>query len=248
MSKDWRLVICAVLSIGGHFALAEGLRRLPKHASPPPVRIVSLRVVSPPPLEPPPEPAAEPPAPRPVPHERPRAHAAPPAHTPPPPTDAPPPLHPAVTGVGPATPVFGVTMESTSQAGSGPAMPVGNTGGDFAPVEEAHKGARGPAPVVPVYEVTKMPLPDESCQSRKPPYTEAAKQAAIEGTVVLDLVISETGRVREVHVVSGLGHGLTEAAVATVKSCHFIPGERNGTPVPVRLPGFKYRFVLSDAD
>jgi periplasmic protein TonB len=238
-------MICAVLSIGGHFALAEGLSKLPKHVDPPVKRIISLRVVSPPPLEPPPEPAAAPaePAPKVVPHERPHAHAAPPTHVPPPP-DAPPPTeHPAVTGVGPAAPIFGVTMASTSQAGAGPAMPIGNTGGAFAPAAEAHKGTKEPLPPVPVYEVTKMPEPLGRCDGK---YTEEARGAALEGMVILDLIVSETGRVRDVQIVSGLGHGLNEAAVAAAKKCRFSPGEKNGTPVPVRVPGFKIRFVLQN--
>ncbi len=138
-------------------------------------RIVSLRVVSPPPLEPPPEPAAAPPEPAPkvVPHERPHAHAAPPTQVPPPLDAPPPPEHPAVTGAGPAAPVFGVTMESTSQAGAGPAMPVGNTGGAFAPAEEAHKASKEPLPPVPAYEVTTMPLPEGRCDGK---YTEEARR------------------------------------------------------------------------
>ncbi len=51
---------------------------------------------------------------------------------------------------------------------------------------------------------------------------------------------------RDVQVVSGLGHGLTEAAVAAAKRCHFSPGEKNGTPVPVRVRGFKIRFLLQN--
>jgi TonB family protein len=88
-----------------------------------------------------------------------------------------------------------------------------------------------------------MPLPRGDCAGK---YTEEAKAAALEGTVVLDLVISENGRVREVSVVSGLGYGLTAAAVAAIKECRFSPGEKDGTPVPVRVRGFKFRFVLPD--
>ena len=245
MIRDWRLAICAALSIGSHFALAAGLRRLPKHVDPPRIRTVALRVVAPPPLEPPPEPAVAPePAPKPVPHERPRARTVvPQTHAPPPPTDAPPPEHPAVTGAGPASPVFGITMASTSQAGAGPAMPIGNPGGAFGPAEETHKGPKEPLPPVPAYEVTTMPQPEGRCEGK---YTEEAKSAAIEGTVILDLIVSETGHVRDVQVVSGLGHGLTEAAVTAAKHCHFSPGEKNGTPVPVRVRGFKIRFVMQN--
>jgi TonB family protein len=58
--------------------------------------------------------------------------------------------------------------------------------------------------------------------------------------------VGADGRVTEVRVVTGLGHGLTEKAIAAVKACRFSPGQRNGVPVPVRVPAFKYRFVLPD--
>lgn len=88
-----------------------------------------------------------------------------------------------------------------------------------------------------------MPLPQGRCAGR---YTDEAKAAAIEGTVVLDLVVGDNGRVREVSVVSGLGYGLTAAAITAVKECRFSPGEKDGTPVPVRVRGFKIRFVLGE--
>jgi protein TonB len=116
--------------------------------------------------------------------------------------------------------------------------------GSSAAPPAAHAGsppAAGPAAPVAAYEVTTMPLPQGRCVGQ---YTEEAKRAAIEGTVVLDLVVAEDGRVREVRVVNGLSHGLTEAAVAAARACRFSPGEKDGTPVPVRVRGFKIRFVL----
>ena len=86
-----------------------------------------------------------------------------------------------------------------------------------------------------------MPLPKGRCTGE---YTEEARQAAIEGTVVLDLVVGEDGVVRDIVVVHGLDHGLTGAAVAAAKRCRFTPGERNGQPVPVRVRGFKITFYL----
>lgn len=64
---------------------------------------------------------------------------------------------------------------------------------------------------------------------------------------MLDLIVGEDGGVRDVKVVEGLPHGLTEAAVAAPGDCWFSPGEKDGKPVPVRVRGFKIRFVLSDA-
>ena len=162
-------------------------------------------------------------------HQRARVRTAPPVAPDVPRQEAPPPERPALTNNGPAGPVFGVTMESTSQAGSGPAMAVGHTGGAAAAGDDdddGHGGRKGgPAPPVPAYEVTTMPLPQGRCEGK---YTDEALRAAIEGTVILNVIVSETGRVRDVHVVSGLGHGLTEAAVAAVKGCRFSPGEKDG--------------------
>jgi protein TonB len=140
--------------------------------------------------------------------------------------------------------VFGVSMESTSAAGAGPAMPIGNSGRPT-PRQEGPSAARPQAAPVQAYEVTTMPLPRGRCSGR---YTDEARQAGLEGTVILDLVVGEDGRVREVKVVSGLGHGLTEAAVAAARECRFSPGEKDGTPVPVRVRGFKIRFLLDGGE
>ena len=246
--RDSRLLICAIVSIVGHLALAEGLGRLPRRAEVS-KRIISLRVVSPPPpLEPPAEPAAtpQPSAPKPVvAHVRTHMKAPTiPVAREVPPQDTPPPERPDPIASGAPGPTFGVTMESTSQAGTGPAMAIGRPGGAPGPGSDndgpGHGGSKGP-PVVPVYEVTTMPLPQGQCEGK---YTPEALRAAIEGTVILDVIVSETGRVRDVHVVSGLPHGLTEAAIAAVKSCRFSPGQKDGKAVPVRIPGYKIRFLM----
>jgi TonB family protein len=139
-------------------------------------------------------------------------------------------------------PVFGVTMESTSTGGTTTAK-VGNS---TAPQPGGTTSDGGPAKQLApaaAAEVTRMPLPQGACSGK---YTDDARAAGIEGTVVLDLVVDETGRAREITVVSGLDHGLTEAAVAALKACRFSPGERSGQRVPVRVRGFKIRFVMAD--
>jgi protein TonB len=240
--RDWRLLLCAVLSVAGHLAFAQGLGQLPRHLEKPARRVVSIRVTAPPPIDPPPEPAQSAPAKTPeVPRERPRARRAPMSQEATP-REAPPVDRPTVNGDS-TTPIFGVSMESTSQAGRGPSLPIGNSG---LPARGERPTAVTPRPApVQAYEVTTMPLPQGRCMGQ---YTDEAKRAAIEGTVVLDLVVGEDGRVREVQVVSGLGHGLTEAAVAAARACRFSPGEKDGTPVPVRVRGFKIRFLMENGD
>jgi protein TonB len=243
---DRRLLVCAALAILVHVGLVYALRGLPRRAEEPARRVVSVRVISPPrPPEPPPEPTPPPEAatPKPVAHERSRARPSTAAVHDVVPKDVPPPDRPPVAGDVTTTPVFGVSMESTSQAGQGPALPVGNSARP-SPAPSDHPTAVKPlAAPVAAYEVTTMPLPQGRCVGK---YTDEAKQAAIEGTVVLDLIVDENGRTRDVQVVTGLGHGLTEAAIAAVKQCRFSPGEKDGTPVPVRVRGFKIRFVLQN--
>src|SRR5439155_13322638 len=121
--------------------------------------------------------------------------------------DTPPVDHPAATTDTTTTPVFGVTMESTSQAGSGPTMPVGNT---TRPAPSSPGVAVKPlAEPVAAVEVTKMPVPIGGC-SGLGKYTAEAKAAAVEGVVVLDIVVDEHGRARDITVVEGLPHGLTQ--------------------------------------
>lgn len=248
MIRDSRLLVCAGLSLATHLALATSMHHLPKREEAA-RRIISLRVVSPPPAaEPPPEPTVAPPAPAPMPTPaRLRSRVrTPPVAAQEQPREALTPLDRAepITGASIGGPVFGITMESTSAAGSGPAMSVGRTSGGVRPGAGDDDGSgrlKGVTPVVPAYAVTTMPLPQGRCEGR---YTPEALRAAIEGTVILDVVVGETGRVREVHVVSGLGQGLTDAAVSAIKGCRFSPGEKDGKPVPVRIPGYKIRFLL----
>ena len=96
---------------------------------------------------------------------------------------------------------------------------------------------------IPAYEVTVMPLPQGRCAGK---YTEEAKQAALEGTVVLDLVVGADGRTRDIRVMSGLAHGLTQAAIEALRTCRFTPGEKDGAPVAVRVRGFRIRFVMQE--
>ncbi len=245
MIDDYKILVAAVLSLVVHFAVERGLRHLPPRLDLPPPHKLNVAVV-PPPEQPPPEPE-KPPEPKPpeptnVPHEAPRPH---PVHAPavaPVPKDTPPPDHPAVTTDTSDEPVFGVTMESTSTGGTGPAMPVGNT------TRPAPTGSNTPVkPLVdpvPAFEATKMPVMDERCRFGLGKYTDEALQAGVEGQVVIDLIVGEDGHVRDVSVVQSLPHGLTEEAVKALKQCKFSPGEKDGHAVPVKIRGFKVTFVL----
>jgi protein TonB len=250
MIVDERLMICALLSVAAHFAFGEGLRQLPELEPPRPPPVLAIRVI-----ENPPPPAPEPPAPEPPPPEPPPPTALPPPRTPPkithaqvkaaPPVATPEVPHPPTTTDTTTTPVFGVSMDSTSQGGSGPAMQVGNTVQPQAPTRAppTQTVVKPLAAPIAAYEATKPPLPQGRCFGK---YTEAAHAAGTEGTVVLDLIVGVDGRAREIHVAQGLPNGLSEAAVAALQACHFTPGEKDGQPVAVKVRGFKITFVVAD--
>ena len=68
----------------------------------------------------------------------------------------------------------------------------------------------------------------------RPRYTPEALRDKIQGTVVLEVVVTSEGRPSQIRVVRPLDRGgLDEEAVATVAQWRFEPGRLAGTPVDV---------------
>lgn len=68
-------------------------------------------------------------------------------------------------------------------------------------------------------------------------YTKEAREARIQGIVVLDVVVLKDGSVGDVTVSKSLDqkYGLDEQAVRAVKQWEFKPGTKDGKPVDVRV-------------
>ena len=69
----------------------------------------------------------------------------------------------------------------------------------------------------------------------EPEYSEAARLAGLEGTVVLKAVIAEDGSAKQIRVTRPLGLGLDENAGEAVRTWHFAPGRYQGRPAPVEI-------------
>lgn len=67
----------------------------------------------------------------------------------------------------------------------------------------------------------------------EPQYSEEARKAKWGGTVLLSLVVDETGHTRDIKVLKPLGLGLDEKAIEAVSKWTFIPGKKGGKPVAV---------------
>src|SRR5882762_482953 len=70
-----------------------------------------------------------------------------------------------------------------------------------------------------------------------PQYTAEGRSLKIEGDVVIEMVFLANGSVQVNRVVSGLGHGLDEAATRAAQQIKFKPARREGQPVdfPARV-------------
>lgn len=113
-----------------------------------------------------------------------------------------------------------------------PALPVA----PFVPEAPAMK-----EPVyMPLVQVTQMPAFKTKME---PFYPELARRLEKEGTVILELNISEEGEVLKVEVVKGVGFGFDEAARDAIERSSFEPARVGDRPVAVvvRIP-IRFRF------
>jgi TonB family protein len=193
----------------------EPVRRRP----PPPPPPIPQRPPPPPPVEPPRiEPLiTEPPKPIPPPVVQ-----APVVPQPTDPVDMPglvanrnaPPTPSAGPGTGGGTGTGrGTGVGEGAGSGIGPGHGGGTGGGPYQP-------GTGISPPILVREV-------------RPNYTDEARRRAIEGDVVLEIVVRRDGTVGDVHVKRSLGAGLEQRAIDAVRQWRFSPSKRQGSPVDV---------------
>jgi len=68
-----------------------------------------------------------------------------------------------------------------------------------------------------------------------PEYSDEARKAKYQGTIVLSLVADASGTPRDLQIVTPLGLGLDEQAIKAVNSWRFRPGAKDGEPVSVAI-------------
>jgi protein TonB len=77
----------------------------------------------------------------------------------------------------------------------------------------------------------------------EPEYSEEARKAKWQGTVVLSLVVDENGAAQAIKVTKSLGLGLDQKAIEAVMKWRFKPGMKDGKAVPV-LASIEVNFRL----
>ena len=67
----------------------------------------------------------------------------------------------------------------------------------------------------------------------EPEYSEEARKAKFQGTVLLSVVVDDKGNPRDINILRPLGLGLDEKAIEAVQKWRFRPGFLNGKAVSV---------------
>ena len=84
------------------------------------------------------------------------------------------------------------------------------------------------------------PIPPEPVYMPMGRYTDEAKKAGVKGTVRMWVVVDESGKVTDARIIEGLGYGLDEEALKTVKTWKFKPTTKDGklvsATVKVEMP------------
>ena len=132
-------------------------------------------------------------------------------------------------------PLKGVLGPPSNGTGSGGGIGSGSGGGvgvGTGPgVGEGHGGGYGGG----AYRVGGGVSAPRAIYSPDPEYSEEARKAKYQGTVVLWVVVGTDGRVHDVRIARSLGMGLDEKAIESVRTWRFEPAHMNGQPVPVQV-------------
>jgi TonB family protein len=123
--------------------------------------------------------------------------------------------------------------EASNGTGSGGGIGSGNRGGVGSGSGAGFGPGSGGGYGGGVYKVGGGVTSPQILHQVDPEYSEEARKAKYNGTVLLKIVVDATGRVRDVQVVRGVGLGLDEKAIEAVNKWKFKPGMRNGVPVAV---------------
>ena len=104
-----------------------------------------------------------------------------------------------------------------------------------APPNYESSSADKPASESPVARIGHGVSPPKVLNQHEPSFSEPARRAKYQGTVVLGLIVDPSGSPSKVHILTPIGCGLDDAAVRTVETWKFKPAERDGNPVAVEI-------------
>jgi protein TonB len=122
---------------------------------------------------------------------------------------------------------IGDPMGKIGPLSGGPGGPLGIGGGTGPGIGNG----LGPGQGIISYKSLGITQEPKLLHAEDPEYTDEARRARHQGTVVLAIDVDANGRVMNVRVVRSLGLGLDEKAIAAVQKWKFRPAMAGGRPV-----------------
>jgi len=113
--------------------------------------------------------------------------------------------------------------------GTGSGQGTGIGPGDGSGIGPGSGGGTGGGPYRPGSGIT----PPSILREVTPDYTDEGRRRAVQGDVVLEIVVRADGTVGSIKTLQGLGYGLDQRAADAVRQWRFNPARRYGTPVDV---------------
>ena len=146
----------------------------------------------------------------------------------------PPEIHLALSQTGPlGDPLSSILGPPSNGTGSGGGIGSGSGGG----VGSGHGPGVGPGwgggIGGGVYRVGGGVTSPRLIYGPEPEFSEEARKAKYQGTVVLQVVVGPDGRTHDVRVAQSLGMGLDEKAIEAIRRWKFEPSRKDGVPVAV---------------
>lgn len=143
---------------------------------------------------------------------------------------------------------------------SGPYSPAGETASRVSASDDAARGltgngvgmasdsgrggaSSGEVNYNDVFAVSKVTTRPQILARPVPGYTEEARRAQVEGAVRLSVVLNANGTVSDIRVARELGYGLDEKAIEAARDLRFIPAQKDGHVVSVRV-FLEFKFTL----
>lgn len=140
-------------------------------------------------------------------------------------------------------PVFGLNRDSFAKSGkSETTVRAGNTLMQVQEEEFTPPGEVKAYALVPVFELTSMPIPKTIV---KPQYPPSLKREEIEGEVLFSATIDINGKVIKLTVKRSDNELFTKAATVALKQCIYKPAMQNDKPVATIIP-VTIKFILDE--
>ena len=129
-----------------------------------------------------------------------------------------------------------VSGPASNGPGSGGGIGSGNSGGIGSGSGPGHGPGQGGGFGGGIYHPGELGVsPPVAKFAPDPDYSEEARKAKYQGTVILAAIIGADGKPRNLKVIRSLGMGLDEKAIEKVRTWLFEPGKKDGQPVAVAM-------------